>query len=138
MRTWPSFALASLCLLSAPAFAKRIKIDCAKVSVTKLEPGWGKLPPVLQKLPPGAKRCGTAGGGGVFITSALDRNALEKFYKPLFASLGCKLTCKKDEFLKTDRCDCPKTGSGGLAPDTGYIHLQPHDQAYQLFFTNES
>jgi hypothetical protein len=131
------FALATLCLLwSVPAFAKRSKIACSKVSLTKLEPGWGKLPPVLQKLPPGATLCGNSGGGGVFITSALDRNALEKFYAPLFASLGCKLICKKDEFLGSDRCDCPKTGSGSLQPDTGYIHLQAHDQAYQLFFAS--
>src|SRR5215467_16049630 len=96
----PSFALATLCiLLAAPAFAKRDKIDCSKVSMTKLQPGWGKLAPALQKLPPGATLCGNSGGESVFITSELDRDALEKFYAPLFASLGCKLTCKKDDFL---------------------------------------
>jgi hypothetical protein len=138
MRTRSSFALATLCvLLAAPAFAKRDKIDCSKVSITKLEPGWGKLAPALQKLPPGAKLCGNDGGETVFITSALDRDALEKFYAPLFASLGCKLTCTKHEFFKTDQCDCPKAGSGSLKHDTGYIHLQSHDQAYQLFFANE-
>src|SRR4029078_13199460 len=84
---------AMLLLLSAPAFAKRDKIDCSKVSMTKLEPGWGNLPAALQKLPRGATLCGHAQGGEtVFITSALDRDALEKFYAPLFASLGCKLT----------------------------------------------
>jgi hypothetical protein len=125
----PSLALATLCLLvSGPAFAKRDKIDCSKVSATKLEPGWGKLAPALQKLPPGATLCGNNGGQTVFITSALDSDALEKFYAPLFASVGCKLTCKKDE------CDCPKAGTGSLRHDTGYIHLQPYDQAYQLFF----
>jgi hypothetical protein len=136
MRKRPFFALATLCLLlSAPAFAKRDKIDCSKVSLTKLEPGWGKLPAALQKLPPGAKLCGHA-GETVFITSALDRDALEKFYAPLFASLGCKLTCKKNQF-KTDTCDCPKAGTSSLEPDTGYIHLQPYDQAYQLFFAGQ-
>jgi len=138
MRKRIFFALTTLCLLlSAPTFAKRSKIDCSKVSLTKLEPGWGTVPAALQKLPPGATLCGTSGGGGVFITSALDRDALEKFYTPLFASLGCKLTCKKDEFLKSDRCDCPLAGSGSLKHDTGYIHLQSHDQAYQLFFANQ-
>ena len=134
MRKRPFFAVAVLCLvLSTPSFAERKKIDCSKVSLTKLDPGWGKLPAALQKLPPGATLCGNT-GGTVFITSALDRDALEKFYAPLFASLGCKLACKKDEFLKIDRCDCPKTGSGSLQPDTGYLRLQPFDQAYKLFF----
>ena len=134
MNKRPCFAVATLCFLfSTSAFAERKKIDCSKVSLTKLESGWGTLPAALQKLPPGATLCGNT-GGTVFITSALDRDALEKFYAPLFASLGCKLTCKKDEFLKTDRCDCPKAGSGSLQPDTGYLRLQPYDQAYQLFF----
>jgi hypothetical protein len=140
MRTRPLLPVAAmLLLLSAPAFAKRDKIDCSKVSMTKLEPGWGKLPATLQKLPPGATLCGhPQAGGTVFITSALDRDALEKFYAPLFASLGCKLTCRKDDFTKADKCDCPKAGSGSLQHDTGYIHLQPYDQAYQLFFAGKN
>ena len=132
MRLRPCFALAGLCLLlAAPAFAKRDKIDCSKVSMTKLQPGWGKLAPALQKLPPGAQLCGNTGGESVFIASALERDALEKFYTPLFASLGCKLTCKKND------CDCPTVGSGIMKHDTGYIHLQPFDQAYQLFFASQ-
>ena len=138
MRMRPFLTVGALCLLvSFPAFAKRSKTDCSKVSMTKLEPGWGKLPAALQKLPPGATLCGTPGGASVFILSELDRDALEKFYAPLFASLGCKLTCKKDEFYKTDKCDCPKAGSGNLQPDIGYVHLQPYDQAYQLFYDNQ-
>ena len=74
----------------------------------------------------------------MFITSALDRDALEKFYAPLFASLGCKLTCRKDDFTKADKCDCPKAGPGSLQHDTGYIRLQPYDQAYQLFFAGKN
>src|SRR5262245_34669309 len=90
--------LACICLLAvSPAFAKRDKIECSKVSLTKLEPGWGKLPPVLQKLPPGATLCGAA-GETAFIASELDAQALEKFYAPLFAAVGCKLTCTKKEF----------------------------------------
>ena len=138
MRMNPWLPVAALCLVvSFPAFAKRTKTDCSKVSMTKLKPGWGTLPAALQKLPPGATLCGTPGGGGVFILSELDRDALEKFYAPLFASLGCKLTCKKDDFTKADRCDCPKAGSGSLQHDTGYVHLQSYDQAYQLFFAGE-
>src|SRR5262245_29076510 len=138
MRKRPFLVMAALCLLlSAPAVAERKKIDCSKVSMTKLEPGWGKLAPALQKLPPGAALCGNTGGGSVFITSALGVAALEKFYAPLFASLGCKLTCKKDDFTKADRCDCPKAGTGSLQPDTGYVHLQSFDQAYQLFFAGK-
>jgi len=102
-----------------------------------LEPGWGKLARALQKLPPGAVLCGNTGGESVFITSELGVAALEKFYVPLFASLGCKLTCKQDDFTKADRCDCPKAGSGSLQHDTGYVHLQRFDQAYQLFFASQ-
>jgi hypothetical protein len=128
-----SFILATLCILvAAPAFAKRAKIDCSKVSMTKLEPGWGKLAPALQKLPPGAKLCGNTGGESVFITSALGRDALEKFYAPLFASLGCKpLTCKMGDFIKRMECACPKGGdahAGSLLP-------APYDQQYQLFYS---
>lgn len=129
----------TLLLLSATALANRDKIDCSKVSMTKLEPGWGKLPAKLQKLPPGATLCGhPQDGETVFVTSALDRDALEKFYTPLFASLGCKLTCKKDGFAKVDKCECPKAGSGSMQLDTGYIRLQPYDQAYQLFFAGKN
>jgi hypothetical protein len=72
-----------------------------------------------------------SGGDNAFILSDLDSKALEKFYAPLFASVGCKpLTCKTDQF-KTDQCDCPKDKSGF---DTGYIKLHTYDQAYQLFF----
>jgi hypothetical protein len=140
MRTRLLVPVAAMCLLlSAAAFAKRDKIDCAKVSVTKLEPGWGNLSAALQKLPPGATLCGhTQAEGTVFITSALDRDALEKFYAPLFASVGCKLTCTKDGFTKTDKCECPKAGSGSLQHDTGYIRLQSYDQAYQLFFAGKN
>ena len=139
MRAPTLLAMAAVLLVVAtPALAKRDKIDCSKVSMTKLAPGWGNLPAALQKLPPGATLCGhPTGGDTVFITSALDRDALEKFYTPLFASLGCKLTCKKDDFTKVDKCDCPKAGSGSLQHDTGYIHLQPYDQAYQLFFAGK-
>ena len=138
MRKHPFFVVATLCLLlSAPAFAERKKIECSKVSMTKLEPGWGKLARALQKLPPGAVLCGNTGGESVFITSELGVAALEKFYVPLFASLGCKLTCKQDDFTKADRCDCPKAGSGSLQHDTGYVHLQRFDQAYQLFFASQ-
>jgi hypothetical protein len=138
MRKQLFLAMATVCvLLSIPAFAERKKIDCAKVSLTKLEPGWGTLPAALQKLPPGAKLCGNSGGGGVFITSALDTAALAKFYTPLFASVGCKLTCKKDGFTKADRCDCPTVGEGVMKHDTGYVHPQSYDQAYQLFFADQ-
>ena len=138
MRKSPILVMATLCLLlAAPASAERKKIDCSKVSMTKLEPGWGKLAPALQKLPPGATLCGNAGGSNVFITSALGVEALEKFYAPLFASLGCKLTCKKDDFTKVDKCDCPKISSGSFQRDSGYVHLQPFDQAYQLFFSSQ-
>ena len=138
MRMQSLFVMATLCLLlSASALAERKKIDCSKVSMTKLEPGWGKLAPELQKLPPGAALCGNTGGSSVFITSALGVTALEKFYAPLFASVGCKLTCKKNELTKADQCECPKAGKGSLQHDTGYIHLQSFDQAYQLFFAGK-
>ena len=120
-------------LVAAPsAFAmKRDKIECAKVSITKLTPGWGRIPAALQKLPPGAKLCGVNAAQVAFITSELDAPALEKFYAPLLASLGCKpLACKPDMFKRTE-CTCPK----GANAQAGYIMPQPYDQAYQLSYS---
>jgi len=121
-------------LVASSAFAmktKRGKIECAKVSLTKLQPGWGGIPPALQKLPPGAALCGVTAGQVAFITSELDAPALEKFYAPLFASVGCKpLTCKPDEFKQME-CLCAKGGDARA----GYVLPQPYDQAYQLFFS---
>ena len=128
--------LACFCLLDvSSAFAKRDKIECSKVSLTKLQPGWGRLPAALQKLPPGATLCGSA-GDTAFITSELDAEALRSFYTPLFAKLGCKLTCKKKEF-RGEVCECPTKSFGSTQIDTGYIQLQPFDQAYQLFFATD-
>src|SRR5215471_8112332 len=120
MRMRLLLVLISVCLLDVtPALAKRDKTDCSKVSLTKLQPGWGKLPAGLQKLPPGATLCGTTGETAL-ITSELDRAALEKFYAPLFAALGCKLSCKKEQF-RGDVCECPKKAFGSMKIDTGYI-----------------
>src|SRR5215470_17649661 len=111
----------ALCVLAVfPAFAaKRSKIECSKVSLNKLKPGWGHIPPALQKLPPGASLCGVNAADVAFIVSELDAPALEKFYAPLFASVGCKpMTCKPDQF-KTMECVCPKGGdarAGNIIP----------------------
>ena len=116
---------------SALAKPKRSKIECAKVSINKLKPGWGKIPTALQKLPPGASLCGVNAADVAFITSELDAPDLEKFYAPLFAAAGCKqLTCKQNMF-KTTECVCAKGGdsrAGGVTP-------QPYDQAYQLYMS---
>jgi len=118
-------ALVATSVLAKP---KRDKIECAKVSITKLQPGWGKIPAGLQKLPPGASLCGVNAAGVAFITSALDAPELQKFYAPLFASAGCKpLTCAVDAF-KTTECVCPKGGD----PRAGSVIPQPYDQAYKL------
>ena len=129
------FALfsAACVVVAVPALAKpkRGKIECAKVSMTKLESGWGKIPAALQKLPPDASLCGVSGTDTAFVLSALDAQALEKFYTPLFAAVGCKpLTCKPNPF-KTMVCACPKGGD----PRAGSITLQTYDQAYQLFYS---
>jgi len=119
-------------LLASSAFAmKRDKIECSKVSLTKLAPGWGGIPAALQKLPPGASLCGVNAAQVAFIVSALDAPALQKFYEPLFASLGCKpLTCKQNAF-KTTECTCPKGGDA----QAGSVTPQPYDQAYKLFYS---
>jgi hypothetical protein len=127
---------AALCsLLASTALAKRDKIECSKVSSTKLQSGWGDIPTALQKLPPGASLCGTNAAGVAFILSALDTPALEKFYAPLFAAVGCKpLACKKNT-LGQQECTCPKANARGkVEPEAGNIIAQPDDQAYQLFF----
>jgi hypothetical protein len=128
--------IAASALLVSSAFAiaagmKRSKIECAKVSITKLSPGWGAIPAALQKLPPGAALCGVNAAQVAFITSELDAPALQKFYEPLFASVGCKpLTCKPDMFKRTE-CSCAK----GADTRAGTILPQPYDQAYQLFLS---
>ena len=122
-------------LVAASAFAgamKRSKIECSKVSITKLTPGWGRIPPALQKLPPGASLCGVNAAQVAFVVSDLEAPALEKFYAPLFAGLGCKpLTCKMGDFIKRMECSCPKGGdahAGSLLP-------APYDQQYQLYYS---
>jgi hypothetical protein len=137
MRICRFLLLASLCslLASSALAAKRSKIECSKVSMTKLQAGWGDMPAALQKLPPGASMCGTNGAGVAFILSELDTAALEKFYAPLFAAVGCKpLACKKDS-LGQEQCTCPKANvRGKVDPQAGYVVTQPYDQAYQVFF----
>lgn len=129
MRTLVVVGASLLLASSAYAAVKRTKIECSKASLTPLTPGWGKIPSALQKLPPGATLCGVANDTAV-ILSNLDAPALQKFYAPLFAQVGCKaLTCKTDQF-KQDVCECPHSG---LA-DTGYVSLARFDQMYQLFF----
>ena len=96
-----------------------------------IQPGWGKIPAALQKLPAGAALCGTNGVDVAFITSELEAPELEKFYAPLFASVGCKpMTCKPDQF-KTMECLCPK----GADPRAGGLTLQTYDQAFQLYLS---
>jgi hypothetical protein len=132
MRFTVLLAASALVATSTVALAaKRSKIECAKVSITKLSPGWGRIPAALQKLPPGAALCGVNAAEVAFITSELDAPALQKFYEPLFASVGCKpLTCKVDMF-KTTECTCPK----GADAHAGTVKPQPYDQAYQLFLS---
>jgi hypothetical protein len=124
--------VAGCALVASSAFAmKRSKIECSKISMTKLSPGWGRMPAALQKLPPGAALCGMNAAEVPFITSELDAPALQKFYAPLFASLGCKpLTCKPD-VLKRMQCICPK----GTDARAGNIVPMPYDQGYQLFYS---
>jgi hypothetical protein len=116
---------------SVLAKPKRSKIECAKVSITKLKPVWGQIPPALQRLPPGASLCGVNGAGVAFITSELDAAELEKFYAPLFASVGCKPTTCKPNTFKTMECICPKGGDSRA----GSITPQSYDQAFQLYMS---
>lgn len=120
-------------LVASSAFAmKRSKIECSKVSITRLTPGWGRIPPALQKLPPGAALCGVNAAQVAFVVSDLEAPALEKFYAPLFASLGCKpLTCKMGTFIKRMECACPK----GADAQAGSLLPAPYDQQYQLSYS---
>jgi hypothetical protein len=134
MRLHRFLALAVLCAAPTTVVlaAKRSKIECSRVSLTPLTAGWGKLPAALQKLPPKANLCGVNGAGVAFITSELTASELQKFYAPLFASVGCKpLTCKTGEFIKTEKCGCPK----GNNKDAGAVEPQSYDQAYKLWFS---
>ena len=130
--------LIAVCVLASSApFAKpkRSKIECSDASMTKLKPGWGHVPPALQKVPPGASLCGVNAADVAFVVSELDAKALETFYAPLFAAVGCKpLTCKPGQFTPME-CLCSKADRRGkVDPRAGYVLPQPYDQAYQLFF----
>ena len=70
-----------------------------------MTPGdWGSIPKQLQKLPAGAKLCGSTGFVTV-VASPLEGKALQGYYTPLMAKAGCPaLTCKISA-AQTD-CSC--------------------------------
>ena len=78
---------------------------------------WGKVPAELRKLPPGAELCGVdASLGQAIIKSPLFGKALESYYAPLFAKVGCKpLTCQiaKSGSMRQTRCSCDRPGGVG-------------------------
>jgi hypothetical protein len=115
----------------APAVAKtaaRSKLSCKELMKQaeetskrvgiKMEftPGsWGKVPPALQKLPPGAEHCGSVAlMDQALVVSDLAGKELEAFYAPLFAGLGCQpLQCNDDTFGGKVRTEC-KCRSNGI------------------------
>ena len=132
---WLLLTNLALLLSSAALATNRRKADCAKVSpLEKLLPGWGRTAKNLQKLPSGAKLCGTSEMGTVSIASDLTGKAIEDFYTPLFAAAGCKpLTCKSNMGIQTD-CTCPALDRWGkMQPSAGRVLTQTDDAAYQLY-----
>jgi len=79
---------------------------------------WGKVPPALQKLPPGAEHCGSVAlMDQALVVSGLAGKELEAFYAPLFAGLGCQpLQCNDDTLggkVRTE-CKCHAKGIFGV------------------------
>jgi hypothetical protein len=77
---------------------------------------WGKVPPALQKLPPGAEHCGSVNlMDQALVVSGLTGKELEAFYAPLFAGLGCQpLQCKDDTLGGKVRTECKCQAKGVL------------------------
>lgn len=115
---------------AAPAVAKastRSKLSCKELIKEAQEtnqrvgikmeftPGsWGKVPPALQKLPPGAEHCGSVNlMDQALVVSGLAGKELESFYAPLFAGLGCQpLQCNEDTLGGKVRTECKCHASG--------------------------
>ena len=91
--------------------SKRFKMD------TTIKPGWGKVKSELQKLPPGAELCGVDSSmGQAVVKSPLYGKALEAYYAPLFAKIGCKpMTCEiyESKPFRQTRCKCSMPGGVG-------------------------
>jgi hypothetical protein len=92
--------------------SKSLKLDA------KTTPGsWGKVPPELRKLPPGAEHCGSVDIlDQAVIASGLAGKELEAFYAPLFAGLGCQpFTCEDvtSGSSTQTRCNCHANGYFG-------------------------
>jgi hypothetical protein len=75
---------------------------------------WGKVPPALQKLPPGAEHCGSVAlMDQALVVSGLTGKELEAFYAPLFAGLGCQpLQCNDDTLSGKVRTECKCRANG--------------------------
>ena len=75
---------------------------------------WGKVPPALQKLPPGAEHCGSVAlMDQALVVSGLAGKELEAFYAPLFAGLGCQpLQCNEDTLGGKVRTECKCRANG--------------------------
>lgn len=125
---------ASVVAPAAPAVAKasaRSKLSCKELMKQAAEtnkrvgikmeftPGsWGKVPPALQKLPPGGEHCGSVDlMDQALVVSGLTGKELEAFYAPLFAGLGCQpLQCNDDTLggkVRTE-CKCHANGVFGV------------------------
>ena len=91
--------------------SKRFKLD------TKIKPGWSKVRAELRKLPPDAELCGVDSElGQAIIKSPLYGKALEAYYAPLFAKIGCKpMTCEifESKPFRQTRCKCSMPGGVG-------------------------
>jgi hypothetical protein len=144
MVNWRRIGLATLLLIggvtTALATSRQDKDVCNHYAHQLLEGpsglkagDWGTVPQELQKLPPGAKLCGSQGGGFLtVIASPLEGKALQDYYTPLMAKAGCpNLTCKIN-LAQTD-CSCQHpTKYGG--PGTGRLLTDTGLALYKLFY----
>jgi hypothetical protein len=105
--------------LSCKELMKEAEETSKRVGI-KMEftPGsWGKVPPALQKLPPGAEHCGSVAlMDQALVVSGLAGKELEAFYAPLFAGLGCQpLQCNDDTLGGKVRTECKCHAKGIFA-----------------------
>ena len=97
-----------------------------------MKPGsWGSIPKELQKLPPGAKLCGSS-DFVTFIASPLEGQAMHDYYAPLMAKAGCpNLTCK----VHMDQTDCSCEHKNRIGkPAIGRLLTGTGLELYKLFY----
>ena len=131
---------------AAPAAARkfpRSKLSCKELMKQAEEtnkrvgikmdftPGsWGKVPPAMQKVPPGGEHCGSVAlMDQALVVSGLEGKELEAFYAPLFAGIGCQpLQCADDTLSGQVRTECKCQAKGVF----GIVNTDYNTESYTI------